>query len=166
MSLPVYARISPFTLAALLLLAGPPAARAQSEHQHDHATSAAAPDLPRTPRPADANLYIVSPADGATVSSPVTIRFGLRGMGVAPAGVASPNTGHHHLIVDAELPSLDLPLPADERHIHFGGGQTEVTLDLAPGPHELQLVLADQNHIPHTPPLVSERITITVAPPD
>ena len=165
MSVPVLARISFSALAALLLLASPPAARAQSEHPHDPAASAAAPDLPRTPRPVDAELYILSPADGATVSSPVTIRFGLRGMGVAPAGVASPNTGHHHLILDAELPSLDLPLPADERHIHFGGGQTEVTLDLAPGSHELQLVLADQSHIPHAPPLVSERITITVAPP-
>lgn len=165
MSVPVLARISFSAAALLLLLASPPTARAQPEHEHDAAASAAAPDLPRTPRPADAHLYILSPADGATVSSAVTIRFGLRGMGVAPAGVASPNTGHHHLIVDAELPSLDLPLPADERHIHFGGGQTEVTLDLAPGPHELQLVLADQNHIPHTPPLVSERITITVAPP-
>jgi hypothetical protein len=87
-------------------------------------------------------------------------------MGVAPAGVASPNTGHHHLVVDAALPSLDLPLPADERNIHFGGGQTEVTLELAPGPHELQLILGDQNHIPHTPPLVSDRITITVPTPD
>lgn len=166
MPLPVSARVSLLALAGLLLLASPPAAYAQSEHQHVDSAAAAAPDLPRTPRPADAKLYIISPADGATVSSPVTIRFGLQGMGVAPAGVASPATGHHHLIVDAELPSLDLPLPADERHIHFGGGQTEVTLDLAPGSHELQLVLADQNHIPHTPPLLSERITITIAPPD
>lgn len=172
MSLPVPARTSLLALAALLLLASPPMARAQAqhphgdEHPHGDAGAAAAPDLPRTPRPADAELYIISPADGATVSSPVTIRFGLRGMGVAPAGVASPDTGHHHLIVDAELPPLGLPLPADERHIHFGGGQTEVTLDLAPGAHELQLVLADQNHIPHDPPLLSERIAITVTAPD
>ena len=166
MPFPVLARIPCLVVAALLLLTSPPAARAQTEHPHDAAGAAATPDLPRTSRPADARLYIISPADGATVSSPVTIRFGLHGMGVAPAGVASPNTGHHHLIVDAELPSLHLPLPADERHIHFGGGQTEVTLDLAPGSHELQLVFADQNHIPHDPPLVSERIAITVAPPD
>lgn len=166
MPIPVLARIACLAVAALLVLTSPPAARAQAEHQHDAAGAATTPDLPRTSRPADAKLYIISPADGATVSSPVTIRFGLQGMGVAPAGVASPNTGHHHLIVDAEVPSLDLPLPADERHIHFGGGQTEVTMALAPGSHELQLVLADQNHIPHDPPLVSERITITVAPAD
>lgn len=116
----------------------------------------------RTPRPADAELYLIAPADGATVSSPVTVRFGLRGMGVAPAGVATPATGHHHLIIDADLPPAGAPIPNDERHRHFGGGQTEVTLPLAPGRHTLQLVLGDKDHVPHDPPLVSQRITITV----
>ncbi|HIE54864.1 MAG TPA: DUF4399 domain-containing protein [Chromatiaceae bacterium] len=108
-------------------------------------------------------LYFITPKDGATVSNPVTVRFGLRGMGVAPAGVAKPNTGHHHLLIDVEeLPPLDQPVPKDERHRHFGGGQTETTIQLTPGKHTLQLLLGDQNHVPHDPPLVSEKITITV----
>lgn len=153
-------RVSIAALALALLLAAP-GGRAEEAKPHEHAADAAAA-LPRTPRPADAVLYFVSPADGATVQSPVTIRFGLKGMGVAPAGVDAPNTGHHHLVVDAPTPPLDLPLPADAQHIHFGGGQTETTLELPPGTHTLQLILADKVHIPHDPPLVSERITITV----
>lgn len=116
----------------------------------------------RTPAPDGAEVYIISPADGATVDSPVTVRFGLRGMGVAPAGVDRPATGHHHLLVDSGLPDLTQPIPSDEHHLHFGGGQTEVTLELPPGRHTLQLLLGDQNHIPHDPPVVSPRITITV----
>jgi hypothetical protein len=115
-----------------------------------------------TPAPEGAKVYIIAPADGAEVSSPVTVQFGLAGMGVAPAGTHAPNTGHHHLIVDSELPPLDRPVPKDERHIHFGGGQTEVTLDLPPGEHTLQLLMGDHLHVPHNPPVVSERITITV----
>jgi len=123
-----------------------------------------------TPRPAEASLYFVGLADGDTVSSPVTLVFGLAGMGVAPAGVEIENTGHHHLMIDRPplgegqfgAEEFVLALPADENHRHFGGGQTQVTLDLAPGPHSLQLVLADHGHVPHDPPLVSERITITV----
>ncbi len=88
--------------------------------------------------------------------------FGLKGMGVAPAGTDKENTGHHHLIIDAPLPPLDEPIPADDHHVHFGGGQTETTIELAPGTHTLQLLLADQNHVPHEPPVVSDRITITV----
>jgi hypothetical protein len=146
---------------ATLWLLAAPGVRAEESKPHEHAADAPAA-LPRTPRPADAVLYVISPADGATVRSPVTIRFGLKGMGVAPAGVDVPNTGHHHLVVDAPTPPLDLPLPADAQHIHFGGGQTETTLELPPGTHTLQLILADKVHIPHDPPLVSERITITV----
>jgi hypothetical protein len=116
----------------------------------------------RTPSPPGAIVYIVSPADGATVSSPVTVVFGLKGMGVAPAGTDKENTGHHHLIIDAPLPPLDEPIPADDHHKHFGGGQTETTIELAPGTHTLQLLLADQNHMPHEPPVFSDRITITV----
>lgn len=117
----------------------------------------------RAPAPAGAAVYFITPADGETVSSPVTIRFGLKGMGVAPAGSDKPNTGHHHLLIDTPgLPPLDEPIPANEHHKHFGGGQTEVTLDLPPGTHTLQLMLADQNHISFDPPLVSDRIMITV----
>ena len=116
----------------------------------------------RTPAPEGVRLYFISPKDDAKLSSPVAVRFGLSGMGVAPAGVAYPNTGHHHLLVDAEVPPLDRPVPADEHHIHFGAGQTEVRLELAPGRHTLQLLLGDHNHVPHDPPVVSERISITV----
>lgn len=115
-----------------------------------------------TPAPAEAEVYFISPADGATITGPVTIQFGLRGMGVAPAGTEKEKTGHHHLIVDAELPSMDEPIPSDENYRHFGGGQTEVLLDLPPGTHSLQLLLGDQNHIPHDPPVISEKITITI----
>lgn len=118
--------------------------------------------IPRTPRPAEAKLYIISPQNGETVSSSVTVRFGLAGMGVAPAGVASPNTGHHHLIVDATLPPEALPVPKDDEHLHFGGGQTETKLTLPPGKHTLQLVLADKDHVPFEPTLASEVVTITV----
>ncbi len=118
--------------------------------------------LARTPAPEGAEAYFIAPADGATVSSPVTLRFGLRNMGVAPAGVDKADTGHHHLLIDTELPPLDQPIPSDQQHRHFGGGQTETTLDLAPGTHNLQLLLGDQNHIPHEPPVKSESITITV----
>ena len=116
----------------------------------------------RTPSPAGAIVYIVSPADGATVSSPVTVVFGLKGMGVAPAGTEKEKTGHHHLIIDAPLPPLDDPIPADDNHKHFGGGQTETVIELAPGKHTLQLMLADLDHVPHEPPVTSDRITIIV----
>lgn len=116
-----------------------------------------------TPAPEDAELYFVALEDGATVSSPVTVAFGLSGMGVAPVGVEHPNTGHHHLLLNVdELPDMDMPIPADDRHIHFGGGQTEVQLDLEPGTHTLQLLLGDHYHIPHNPPVMSERISIVV----
>jgi hypothetical protein len=123
------------------------------------AVPALAADLPR-----GAELYFIAPADGATVTSPVTVRFGLRGMGVAPAGIAMDGTGHHHLLIDAELPAPDQPIPADANHLHFGKGQTETVLTLAPGKHRLRLLLGDHLHRPHDPPVVSEVITITVAP--
>ncbi len=119
-------------------------------------------ELPRTDAPEGAEAYIVSPKDGDTVESPVTVVFGLRGMGVAPAGVDLPNTGHHHIIIDAPTPDLDKPIPTDEHHKHFGGGQTEVTLELGSGQHTLQLVLGDRNHVPHTNAVVSKAITISV----
>jgi hypothetical protein len=124
--------------------------------------AAIAADLPRSPAPEDVELYIISPKDGETVASPLTVRFGLRGMGVAPAGIAMENTGHHHLLVDTDLPPLDRPIPADAKHLHFGKGQTEASVTLAPGRHRLQLLLADHLHIPHDPPVVSRPVTITV----
>lgn len=118
-----------------------------------------------TPSPEGASVYIIAPADGETVQNPVHVVFGLKGMGVAPAGVEKENTGHHHLIVDSDPLSgedLDYSIPADENHIHFGGGQTETTLELPPGEHTLQLLLGDMNHIPHNPPVMSDIITINV----
>lgn len=123
---------------------------------------AAEPAIPRSPRPEKAQVYFISPENGAILASPVVVRFGLREMGVAPAGVAQPQTGHHHLIVDAEVPPSGLPIPKNDHFLHFGGGQTEVSLPLAPGKHTLQLLLGDHNHVPHDPPVVSERITIEV----
>ena len=124
---------------------------------------ASAPALPTTAAPAGAEVYIISPADGATVGLEVTVRFGLKGMGVAPAGVVKENTGHHHLLVDVkDLPAAGQPIPADARHIHFGGGQTQTTLKLTPGTHTLQLELGDANHVPFEPALVSKKITIHV----
>ncbi len=118
---------------------------------------------PRMQAPENAKAYIISPADGAVVTSPVLVQFGLSGMGVAPAGLSKENTGHHHLAIDRDLPPLDAYLPAsDETFMHFGGGQTQVLLDLAPGAHTLQLILGDQDHLPHDAPVASQKITITV----
>ncbi len=117
----------------------------------------------RTPAPEGAQVYIITPKDGETVTSPVTVRFGLKGMGVAPAGIDILDTGHHHLLIDvSDQPALDTPLPADAQHKHFGGGQTETTIELLPGEHTLQLIMGDKNHVPHEPPVISEKITITV----
>lgn len=116
----------------------------------------------RTTAPQDATLYIISPHNGEAVSNPVVVRFGLKGMGVAPAGVEKANTGHHHLLIDAEVPSLDEPIAKDEHHRHFGGGQTEAVLNLSPGEHTLRLILGDHRHMPHDPALISEPVTIMV----
>ena len=125
--------------------------------------AADAPTLPVTRAPADATVYIISPADGATVGQEFTVRFGLEGMGVAPAGVTREHTGHHHLLVDVKtLPAAGQPIPADANHIHFGGGQTQTTLKLAPGTHTLQLELGDANHVPFVPAVVSKKITVHV----
>ena len=115
-----------------------------------------------TPAPPGTELYFITPDDGATVSNPVTVKFGLRGMGVAPAGVVMENTGHHHLLIDVEDLNFSTPVPQDDQHIHFGGGQTETVVNLTPGEHTLQLLLGDFAHIPHDPPVVSERITVIV----
>jgi hypothetical protein len=117
----------------------------------------------RTPSPAGAEVYFISPKDGATVSSPVSVQFGLKGMGIAPAGVKFENSGHHHLLIDTDAPTdQTLPLPTSDKVVHFGKGQTETTVTLTPGKHTLQLVLGDQNHTPHNPPVMSKKITVTV----
>jgi len=116
----------------------------------------------RRPAPPDAAVYFIYPTNGERIYPNSTIRFGLRGMGVAPAGVVKPNTGHHHLLIDVETPPLDQPLPSDLSHIHFGNGQTEKKITLSPGEHTLQLILADEKHMPHDPPVISERIKVTV----
>ena len=124
----------------------------------------------QTAAPPEAQVYFANHEDGASVTSPVTLVFGLSGMGVAPAGTEKDNTGHHHLLLNRPpfgqgedgADELMNGLPADENHMHFGGGQTEVTLDLPPGTHTLQLVLGDMGHVPHNPAVVSEVITITV----
>jgi hypothetical protein len=118
---------------------------------------------PRTASPAGAKVYFIAPKNGATITGPVKVVMGLSGMGVAPAGTDAPDTGHHHIVVDLDKVNMDMPLPTDDKHRHFGKGQTETTLTLAPGKHTLQLVLGDKNHIPHNPPVASDRITITVA---
>lgn len=122
--------------------------------------------LPRTPAPAGAQVYIISPADGATVKGPqVTVLFGLKGMGVSPAGMPMGASGHHHLLINTDIPAnLSAPLPATDELVHFGKGQTETTLTLKPGKHTLQLVLGDHNHVPFDPLLASQKITITVTP--
>lgn len=131
------------------------------------ATEAEAPvaepaGMPRTQAPEGARVFFITPQDGATVTSPVTVEFGLERMDVVPAGVDEPNSGHHHLLVDTELPPLDQPIPADPYHIHFGDGSTSTELELEPGEHTLVLLLGDHLHVPHDPPISSPTITITV----
>ena len=139
-----------FAIAAALALAG-------------SITAAQAQD--RTPSPPGAKVFIISPKNGATVSSPVTVKFGIKGMTLAPAGSKDPNTGHHHLLIDTDPPAdLSQPLPSiPDKIVHFGKAQTEATVTLTPGKHTLQLLLADGNHIPHNPPVLSKKITITVS---
>src|ERR1700733_12115345 len=133
-------------LAAALLTALPAAAHSQGTHA-----------------PGDAFLYIIWPPDGATVKGPFWCRFGLRGMGGPRGGSPPPNSGHHHLLVDVDEPiAPNEPIPQDKTHLHFGAGQTEAHIDLAPGKHPLQLVLGDAKHYPFNPPVISKKITITV----
>lgn len=126
---------------------------------------ALAQGMERSPAPQDARVYFVTPNDGEAVTSPVTVRFGLEGMGVAPAGIDHDKTGHHHLLIDVDdsnMPAMDKPLPTTDHVVHFGGGQTEVDIELKPGEHTMQLLLGDHRHVPHDPAVMSEKITITV----
>jgi hypothetical protein len=118
----------------------------------------------QTVSPPGARVYFINLKNGQHVKSPVLVQFGLSGMGVAPAGSTNANTGHHHLIIDADTPPAGMPIAMDEKHRHFGGGQTEISVPLMPGNHSLQLVLADGAHIPHNPAVVSEKISVTVDP--
>ena len=120
--------------------------------------------LAQTPSAPGAKEYFINLKNGQHVKSPVLIQFGLSGMGIAPAGSTNEGTGHHHLIVDADTPPQGMPIPMDAKHMHFGRGQTEVSVQLMPGNHQLQLVLADGAHIPHNPPVVSDKINVTVDP--
>ena len=143
-----------YYLAALLLLLAP-----FSVSGNEPATAS-----PATPSSEGATVSIVSPADGDVVASPFLVKFMVSGMGIAPAGSKIDNTGHHHLLIDVdELPPMDQPLPATDQILHFGKGQTETELTLPPGQHSLQLVFADYAHRPHDPPVISEKIVITVS---
>ena len=126
------------------------------------AESAETAELPRTPSQPSARVFFISPSDGDIVSNPVRVEFGIEGMVVAKAGDDQPQSGHHHLIVDAALPPMSLPIPASEQYIHFGDASTSTELMLTPGEHTLQLLLGDHLHIPHDPQVSSEVITITV----
>jgi hypothetical protein len=146
-------------------------------HDHDHMTpdgqmaqaktgaptATAATGVKRTPAPPDAYCYIGWPNDGETLKTRhIKVWFGTRNFGVAPAGVDKPNTGHHHLLIDTDLPPLDEEIPNDKNHLHFGAGQTETYIDLPPGTHTLQLLMGDANHVPFDPPVMSKKITIHV----
>ena len=117
----------------------------------------------RTTSPENAQVYIIWPADGTVIANgKFWVRMGLRNMGVAPKGTKVPKTGHHHLLIDTDLPSMDEPIPNDRNHLHFGAGETEARIELPPGKHTLQLLLGDQDHVPHDPPLYSKKITVIV----
>jgi hypothetical protein len=133
--------------AAILALFLPAAALAESQ---------GSPSAP------GAKVFIIEPKDGAAVTSPVLVKFGIEGMEIASAGSDTPNSGHHHLIIDGKVDDMTAAIPADDNHKHFGKGQTEATIDLKPGEHTLQLVLGDKNHVPHNPPVESDVVKITV----
>lgn len=144
-------------LIGLLSACGSPESEPESQPEPEATASL------RSAAPDDARIFFSNLEDGATVSSPFTVEFGLEGMEVVPAGTEQEFSGHHHLLIDqAELPALDMPIPSDSTHVHFGKGQTSVDLELAAGTHTLQLILGNHLHIPHDPPVVSEKITITV----
>jgi len=125
-------------------------------------TSLASEKPAGSPSAPGATVFIISPINGATVKSPLEIKFGISGMEIAAAGTFNDNTGHHHLLIDTKLADSALPVPGDDNHLHFGKGQTETTVTLDPGEHTLQLVVGDGNHIPHNPPIASEIITVIV----
>ncbi|MFC5460369.1 DUF4399 domain-containing protein [Massilia niabensis] len=127
------------------------------------AAPAAAAAAESVPNPTNAQVYFIWPQDGTVINGgKFWLRMGLRNMGVAPKGTDIPNTGHHHVLIDTELPSMTEPIPNDRNHLHFGAGETEARIELPPGTHTLQLLVGDMNHVPHKPPVVSKKITVTV----
>lgn len=153
------------TAASLFLVLGcsKPASDKDTATAADTVAVAAAPEpLPRTPSADGASVFFISPSDGDVVSSPVTVEFGIAAMNVVKAGEIQAYSGHHHLLIDTEIPELTMPVPADEHHRHFGDGSTLADISLEPGLHTLRLLLADHMHIPHDPPVISDSITITV----
>ncbi|MDJ0710253.1 MAG: DUF4399 domain-containing protein [Woeseiaceae bacterium] len=142
---------------------GEPAEDAATEAPAEVEAPAAAPVvMPRSPSAEGARVFFITPADGDAVTSPVRVEFGIEGMTVAPAGDDTPHSGHHHLLIDTELPDLGLPIPNDANHVHFGDGSTVTEIELEPGEHTLQMLLGDHLHIPHDPPLSSAPITVVV----
>jgi hypothetical protein len=147
-------------LAALTLCALPALGQRQVPRQ---SAESGEEGFKRNPAPPNAYCYIGWPNDGETVrTTHIKVWFGTRNFGVAPAGTDKPNTGHHHLLIDVALPPMDQPIPTDKNHMHFGRGQTETYIDLPPGTHTLQLLMADGDHVPFDPPVVSKKITIHV----
>lgn len=152
------------TILILAACAEEPAEQSTAAPQPE-ATAEAAAEVAALPRSASADgasVFFITPANGDTVSNPITIEFGISGMDVVKAGNNQPHSGHHHLLIDTDLPDPGLPIPADEHHIHFGDGSTSTQISLPPGEHNLQMLLGDHLHIPHDPALVSEPLTITV----
>ena len=151
------------TTAALLTLLVACGGNDSAERSGSTGPSAApAAAMGRTAATPGAAVFIISPVNGSTVSSPVAVKFGISGMTVAAAGQYDADSGHHHLLIDTELANPDQPIPSDAGHLHFGKGQTETSIELPAGQHTLQLVLGDGNHIPHEPPVMSDTVTITV----
>lgn len=136
-----------------------------STPSHEEAHKDAAPSaeaITRTPSPAGAKVWLIEPTEGAVLKSPITIKFGVEGMKLAPAGSDEPESGHHHLLIDTKLEDYNAPIPADDKHKHYGKAQTEATIELAPGKHTLQDVFGDKNHIPFEPSVESPVVNITV----
>jgi len=152
-----------YALVFALLISTAACGQQEAPEMTDQDAAATAMGDLRSPSAADARIFFANLENGDTVSSPFNVEFGLEGMDVVPAGTEQEYSGHHHLIIDQdELPALDMPIPADSLHVHFGKGQTSTELALSPGQHTLQIVLGNHLHIPHDPPVVSEKITITV----
>ena len=149
------------TLMVLSLAACGESSTPSNDHVHKEGTPTA-DAAGRTPSPPGAKVWIIEPKDGATVKNPVTVKFGVEGMKLVPAGTDEPDSGHHHLLIDTKVEDYNAPVSADAQHIHYGKAQTEGTIELSPGKHTLQDVFADKNHIPHEPPVQSDVITITV----
>jgi len=155
--------MSRYALVFALLISTAACGQQEAPEMTDQDAAATAMGDLRSPSAADARIFFANLENGDTVSSPFNVEFGLEGMDVVPAGTEQEYSGHHHLIIDQdELPALDMPIPADSLHVHFGKGQTSTELALSPGQHTLQIVLGNHLHIPHEPPVVSEKITITV----